>query len=200
MNMTLIAAGAAREPRCLIDELMPHYDIGDRHEVVIAAPPARAYRCARELDIGRSAVTIALVALRGVPHILTGTVRPSRRMTLEKMIAAGFVVLGERPSEEIVLGAVGRFWRPASGIVRVSATEFGGYAKPGHARAAMALRVDALRGGCRLRTETRVDCVDNAARWRFRLYWAIVGPFSALIRREMLRTIRRDAERGDCAA
>jgi hypothetical protein len=115
-------------------------------------------------------------------------------MTMEEMIAAGFVVLGERPSEEIVIGVVGRFWRPASGIVRVSAAEFGSYAEPGHARGAMNFRVDRRRGGCRLRTETRVNCVDDAALWRFRLYWAIVGPFSALIRREMLRAIRRDAE------
>jgi hypothetical protein len=173
---------------------MPHYDIVERHEIVIAAPPDRALRCARELDIGRLPLTMALFALRGIPHLLTGTVRPSRRMTLEEMIAAGFVVLGERPSEEIVIGVVGRFWRPASGIVRVSAAEFGSYAAPGHARAAMSFHVDGGRDACRLRTETRVDCIDDGARWRFRMYWAIVGPFSALIRREMLRAIRRDAE------
>jgi hypothetical protein len=176
---------------------MPRYDVVERHEIDIAAPSERVYRCAREFDMGRLPVTMALMALRGIPHLLTGTVRPSRRMTLEAMIAAGFVLLGERPSEEIVLGVVGRFWRPASGIVRVSAAEFAGYAEPGHARGVMAFRVDSVRGGCRLRTETRVDCIDNAARWRFCLYWLVVGPFSGLIRREMLRSIRRDAERPD---
>jgi hypothetical protein len=173
---------------------MPRYDVADRHEILIAAPPARAYRCARDLDIGRLPLSRALFALRGIPHLLTGSVRPSRRMTLDDMVAAGFVVLGERVSEEIVFGVVGRFWRPASGIVRVSASEFASYAEPGHARAAMAFRVDRARSGCRLRTETRVDCLDDAAWWRFRLYWAVVGPFSALIRRELLRAIRRDAE------
>jgi hypothetical protein len=109
-------------------------------------------------------------------------------------MAMGFVMLAEQPPEEFVLGVVGRFWRPASGIVRVSAADFADYAEPGHARAAWNFRVDRVDGGCRLRTETRVECLDDAARWRFRLYWAIVGPFSALIRREMLRAIRRDAE------
>jgi hypothetical protein len=40
-------------------------------------------------------------------------------------------------------------------------------------------------GGCRLATETRVANVGLA----FRLYWLLVGPFSALIRRRWLRAI-----------
>ena len=55
-------------------------------------------------------------------------------------------------------------------------------------------RIDPSRGGCRLRTETRIDCVDAAALWRFRVYWTLVGPFSGLIRRDLLRLIRREAE------
>lgn len=181
--------------RALIDELMPRYDVVERHEINIAAPAGVVYRCAREVDLGRLPISMALLTLRMIPHLMTGTVRPSRRMTLDQMIAAGFVMLAERAPHEFVLGVVGRFWLPASGIVRVSAPQFRGYAAPGHARAVLAFRVDSTNGECRLRTETRVDCVDSAARRRFRLYWVVVGPFSALIRREMLRAIRHDAER-----
>ena len=42
-------------------------------------------------------------------------------------------------------------------------------------------------GGSRLVTETRVADADLA----FRLYWIVVGPFSALIRRRWLRAVER---------
>ena len=42
-------------------------------------------------------------------------------------------------------------------------------------------------GGSVLSTETRVAAGDRAARVAFRLYWLVVGPFSALIRRRWLR-------------
>src|SRR6266568_8960026 len=51
-------------------------------------------------------------------------------------------------------------------------------------------------GGTRLATETRVHATDSAARRRFRLYWFVVGPFSALIRRRWLAAARRAAEAG----
>jgi hypothetical protein len=46
----------------------------------------------------------------------------------------------------------------------------------------------------RLATETRVHALNPTARWRFRLYWSVVGPFSALIRRRWLSAARRAAE------
>ncbi|HEV8669432.1 MAG TPA: hypothetical protein VGS01_01710 [Candidatus Limnocylindria bacterium] len=49
-------------------------------------------------------------------------------------------------------------------------------------------------GGALLATETRVHAAHDAARRRFRLYWLVVGPFSALIRRRWLSAARRAAE------
>jgi hypothetical protein len=40
-----------------------------------------------------------------------------------------------------------------------------------------------------------VLCGDTASRRKFLAYWFFVGPFSALIRRVMLRTIRRAVEK-----
>jgi hypothetical protein len=178
-----------------IDDFLPRYDFVERHEVAVAATPRRVYSCARALDAGRLPLTAALLAVRAVPHLLTGAVRPSRRITIETLTAAGFVVLADVPPQEFVLGCVGRFWRPASGIVPIDSADFGSFAEPGCARAAWNFRIDRAPGGARLRTETRIECVDAPARRRFRLYWTIIGPFSGLIRREMLSMIRRDAER-----
>jgi hypothetical protein len=52
------------------------------------------------------------------------------------------------------------------------------------------------RNGARLATETRVHALSATAGRRFRLYWLVVGPFSALIRRRWLSAARRAAETG----
>ncbi|TMC49970.1 MAG: hypothetical protein E6J14_07165 [Chloroflexi bacterium] len=178
----------------LIDQWLPRYDVVERHETWVAASPQRVDGCVRDLDLARSPFTAGLLLLRRLPSVLNGGLRPSRRATLEDLLSSGFVILADAPGEEIVLGLVGRFWRPGGGIVHIRAEGFEGFAEPGHARAAWNFRIDSSSGGCRLRTETRIDCVDAAALWRFRVYWTLVGPFSGLIRRDLLRLIRREAE------
>ena len=59
----------------------------------------------------------------------------------------------------------------------------------------MNFRVDDEGGGwCRLRTETRVLGTDEAARGKFAMYWCVIYPGSAIIRREWLAAIKRRAE------
>ena len=68
--------------------------------------------------------------------------------------------------------------------------------EPGAAQAAWNFAIRPLVGNKTvLTTETRVRCVDPAGRWRFRIYWAFIRPFSGLIRLVMLRAIKRDAEK-----
>jgi hypothetical protein len=55
------------------------------------------------------------------------------------------------------------------------------------------LRNDA-RGGAVLSTETRIKCFGQAALWKFRIYWSVVGPFSGLIRKVILKHVKAEAE------
>jgi hypothetical protein len=181
-------------PSTLIESILPRYEVIERHQTFVRATAAECYRSVTELDMAASPLTMVLMTLRGLPHLLSGTVKPSLHLRLRDMVDAGFVVLADSPPHEIVLGVVGRFWRPASGIVRLDKEQFLAFNAPGYARAAMNFQVVAADGGCAVQTETRVDCLDEGARRRFLLYWRIVGPFSALIRHEMLRRIRLGAE------
>ena len=179
----------------LLDRYIDHWDIKSRHDKVVDAPPEVAYRALREMDLGRSLPVMALFAIRGLPHLLTGKAHPTRSLTLDTFMDAGFVLLAEEPENELVLGAVGRFWRPDSAIERIQPGEFEDFDRPGFAKAAMNLTVAACgTGSSILATETRVLCVDAAARKRFLLYWRLVGPFSGAIRHEMLRQAKRAAE------
>ena len=167
----------------LLDSLMPVFDFGHRHAIVVAAPPARVAEAAETYSLATdgSAFGRLLFLLRGLTPP-SGTLRAAGR-------AMGFAVLAEEPGKELVLGVAGRFWA-------LDERAFVGFSRPGHAKAAMSLRYEPLADGrTRLSTETRVTCVDAAAYRRFTLYWALIGPFSAWLRRDLLSGIARRALR-----
>ena len=178
-----------------IDSYLPTYDVRSAHELEVHAPASVVYRAARDLDIGRSLPVTALFAIRALPHLLTGKARPSRSITLESILEAGFTMLEENAPREIVMGAVGKFWRPDSGMIRIGPGEFRDFDTPGFAKGVLAFTVEE-RDDTRslLATETRVACTDSSARRKFSLYWRAIGPFSGLIRRLMLNEVKRAAE------
>jgi hypothetical protein len=50
------------------------------------------------------------------------------------MSGGGWVLLGERPPDEIALRLVGKFWRPMIEFAPVKADEFRDFAQPGFAK------------------------------------------------------------------
>ncbi len=180
----------------LIDEFMPSFDVIERHHTMVEATAERAYEATRRLDLARSRMIRALFAARGIPLALRRRRLPRRRMTLEDLVRAGFVWLGEEPDREIVLGIVGTFWKPTGAIRRIDPSEFAAFDEPGVAKAAWNFRV--IPDGDErsfVITETRVRVPDDASRRKFVLYWAVIGSFSGLIRKQALALVKADAER-----
>ena len=178
-----------------IDDYMPRFDARERHQTAVRASPERVYEAVRRLDISSSFAIAWLFRLRNLPALLSGR-RPMRlTLNLEGLEKAGFMVLEERPGEEVLLGLVGRFWSPAGDVQRVTKHEFRNFERRGYAYAAWNFRIRRRRDGVVLTTETRVRCTTSRSRRLFRIYWTLVGPFSGLIRREMLRLIKREAKR-----
>ncbi len=181
----------------LIDDFLPAAEFAERHALRMRAPPERAYAAARRLDLGGSPVVRVLFALRSLPALFTRRGYRGERalgMSMEGLLRSGFILLGERPPQEVVLGLVGRFWTPSGCIERIDPAEFAGFDRPGMAVAAWNFTVLPTDEGSLVATETRVRCTDDAARRSFARYWRVVRPFSGLIRMEALRAIRRTAE------
>jgi hypothetical protein len=182
----------------LIDDFMPTFDVSERHHTLVLAPADQAYAAARKVALVRSKVVRGLFAARGIPGLLRRRRRKApRSMTLDDLMAAGFVWLGEDPGREFVLGLVGTFWKPTGGISRVDPSEFASFDEPGQAKAVWNFRV-IPDGDDRsfITTETRVRVPDEPSRRKFVLYWAVIGPFSGVIRKQALSLIKTDAERG----
>ena len=197
--MTAPAADPAAAEAMLLDLHLPDYEVTERHAVVVDADAQRAWRAVRGADLFGSPVTAVLGQLRGVPARLQGlrdgrTLHPRGPRTLDDMIRGGFLLLDERPGHEIVLGSVARPWK---GIPRagprpdVDAERFAAFDAPGFAKVAFNIRVLPYgRGRSLVTTETRVATTDAESRRLFARYWLLIGPFSALIRRLMLRNVR----------
>lgn len=186
---------------------MPVYDVTERHDITIRAAPEIVFAAVKSFDLSDSLITRTLLAARAVPAVLTALLRrPSaalaearaRRAELRfaDLERAGFRVIAEREPEELVIGVLGQFWTVRGTVCPdVSAAHFAAGPPNGYALAGWNFTVERRRDGTsQLRTETRVWCAPDV-RSRFRAYWIVIRLGSGLIRREILRAIRREAER-----
>ena len=168
----------------MIDEFLPVYDVVERHHVDVNARVEQVYAAASSFDLSDSVLIRWLFRLRGLPQSC---------LKFGGLLNEGFIVLGEVRPNELLLGLVGRFWRISGGLQRVDSHGFREFDTEGYAKAAWNFSLSGLSHHMtRLGTETRVYC--SASTRSFRLYWALIGPFSSLIRSEALRIIKRKAE------
>lgn len=185
----------------IIDDVMPEWDVGSRHEISVHAPVERVYHAIRTADLARHPVVRGLLGLRALPAaIATKGVRrlrgQSRRpVTLAEFERQGFRIVAEAPPRELVIGLEGAFWRPSGELRPITLEAFSTPVPHGVARAVWNFSVvPAGNAEATLVTETRVLTGDISARRRFRMYWLCVGWGSGLIRRLMLQAIKVEAE------
>ena len=170
----------------LIDQILPRYDHREYHQIRIRGNPTEVYETVRTLDFSDSFLIRTLFRLRGLPATLK---------SVDDLLHAGFVLVDEKPGQEFVLGLVGKFWRPTATLERVDPLGYRGFNQKGYAKVAWNFAFSKTSGGLvKVSTETRIMCMDDSSRKRFRLYWRLVGPFSGLTRREMLRCAKRKTE------
>jgi hypothetical protein len=194
------AASVRDDARVPLDEFLPDSDANEVHSTRIAASPEDVTAAARTLTARDVPLMSVLMAMRRLPARVARRRGPPARASgdrplLDGFTRAGFFVLAEQP-DELILGVVGRFWTLDSGIEEVAPSDFVTFAKPGFAKAVLGFHVREVAGGTVLTTETRIQGTDEEARRKFRRYWRVVMPGSALIRRAWLRAIRKRAERG----
>ncbi|MGZ5315580.1 MAG: hypothetical protein ACXWZW_06695 [Solirubrobacterales bacterium] len=173
----------------LAEKFLPTYDVSDSVATVVAVEPEAVYEALLEVDMvevgRRKKVAGTLIGLRVLPLLLTKMLRGEKppkapaRLTLKgsaEIPAAdgGWVLLDEKPGEELALGLVGRFWRPVIDYRAVSAEEFAGFDEPGYAKTVYALGVKPIEGGGTLLSATmRTATTDEEAKRWFRRYWTL---------------------------
>jgi hypothetical protein len=169
----------------LIDEFLPDFDFVEKHQTRVQGSTADILRAVNQVDFGDSWLISRLFWLRGLP---------TQEITLRRMRESRFEVLAESPNRELLLGIVGKFWKPSGELRKIDGETFKEFHESGFAKAAWNFAVEESDGKATLSTETRIKCLDADCRRSFGWYWMFIRPFSGLIRMEMLKTIKRRAE------
>lgn len=187
----------------LLDSIMPEYEFGSRHRIVVGAPPGRVLKAAEQATPGEMPFVRLLFAVKSLPATLarrrglpTGRASP----LLGQMLNSGFVPLAREPGLKVVAGVVAAPWKIGGSPVPISdVEEFVAFDEPGYMKGAMNFSVESSEGVALLRSETRVLTTDPASQRAFGRYWRIIRPWSGLIRRSWLRAARCKAESGAVA-
>ena len=188
-------AATPEEQDALLDRFIPVYDIVERHNVHVGAPPDIVFAAACDLDLERSPIIRAIFKTR--EWIMRG--EPDRTQErgglISQMRAIGWGVLAEVPNREIVMGAVTQPW-VANPIFRpLSPAEFVKFHDPDYVKIVWTLRTDPTGPSETVfRTETRAAATDVVARSKFRRYWSLVSPGVMVIRRMLLGLLKTEAE------
>ena len=187
---------AQRHP--LLDPLMPEYEVRERHSVSVAAPTAITFDAAHEISFQDSRIIRMIFTLRELPgRLLGGPAAPTEwRPVFDEVIALGWRELTEAPGRHVIMGAVTQPWQQEVHFRGLPAKEFVAFREPGYAKIAWTIEVEpAGPSSSVFSTETRVITTDPVSRERFRRYWAFLSPGILIIRYEILRLVRAEAER-----
>ncbi|KAB1194804.1 hypothetical protein GJR96_05800 [Haloferax sp. MBLA0076] len=187
----------------LIDDALPTFDVTQIRHVVVDAPPDATYRAVMDIDFMQMGAAVRVLnELRALPERIRTLARGERwdgmpaAVTLGDLFeSTGYVVLGERESDEFVFGAVGKFWKPDIEWVDIAPDGFTTFDRPGYAKLAIGFSVRPYGTDRTLLSyEARTATTDPGARRRFRRYWTLIGPFAGYLMQQALGHIKAEAE------
>lgn len=167
----------------LIDKYLSQYTFSEFHEIVVNRPIEDVYRVAKDFDLSKSRTISLLFSIRGLP---------TKRLNLQDFIDdIGFTNLEENYPYERLVG----FWARTKIAKIPSYEDFVNNSIFPWLKVVWNFRFEELeKGKTKASTETRVLCVTPITKLTFGLYWAIIKPFSGLIRKKMLEIIKDDSE------
>lgn len=172
-------------------QALPHAQFVETHHRIVQAPREEVWRAlqrCRWIDLRWSRV---LFAARGLWSPSAASAR---------ILHGGPVRLAVSEEGRYLAGIrVARPWRPipVDGPAVRSLEELASFGEPRWLKFGLDFTLtDLADGRTLLETSTICQATDEAARRRFGRYWALIRPFSGLIRIELLATVARVAERG----
>ncbi|MEP6924277.1 MAG: hypothetical protein ABI954_07415 [Pyrinomonadaceae bacterium] len=171
----------------LIDDLMPKFEFGDTNKIDVNASPNAVFRAVKTFNMGDSTTVRWLFKMRGIP---------TENLTINDFEKANFKVLAEKRDEEILLGLIGEFKSLTSGLLKIEPDKFRDFNNAGFIKAVWNFAVaETSHGKSRLTTEIRIHPTDASSMAKIKTYWGMLRPPSQMIRKEILKLIKKQAER-----
>ena len=180
----------------LIDTFIPEYEVGDRHEIRVAAPAEYTLEALKATDLESIPLVHAIFKARAVILGAEAEATDLPRGILASTLAMGWGVLAEVPGREIVVGAVTKPWEAEVTFHALEPETFRDFDEPGWVKIVWTLEAEPAGPESSVaRTRVRVRTTDAAARAKFRRYWSVFSPGIKLIRRLSLPVVKAAAER-----
>ena len=179
-----------------LDDFMPEPRLCEIDAIRIGGEPREVMRAAKQFDLASGALARFLFWLRGLPERAQGGAEEQAEpsLKLEDIGRAarrpGFRVLDEAP-DHLIVGAIGRFWEPSIGSQTCRPRASRRSPSRAGARSSGCCAPSPSAPGSRLTIELRVTATDDASWHKLQLYFATIGPFSRMIRRQSLSRMAR---------
>lgn len=188
----------------LIDGFIPDPDFQETREMEVEAVPEEVLAAIKGSDL-RDPVINTLFAVRDLPNRVARRLGGGRAeldhvsFTNIPDVGPGWIKLGEEEGKELVLGAIGKFWRRDYGARDVAPGDFAAFDEPGYLKLAVSSRVRPLGyDQSVLHYVARVEATDAEARRQFVRYWKVIGSGNDVIVRRALQRIKAEAEWREC--
>ena len=181
---------------------VPHSDASTFQRIIVWKPPATVYDAFWTADLSTRPMARALADAAMVPERIGAWLRheppppaPTRSARLQDLLAddSPWTLLADELGHRVVLGLL---WHPPSGVEKMPADAFEAFDAPGFVKVTWSLSAEPFGAGHSLLvTEIRTRTTDELTARRFALVWPALSPFAALLRRQVLRAIKSEAER-----
>lgn len=175
------------EPAGPLAAALPGACFGEHHARVVDAAPEAVWDALQALRIRDLRLTVVLAGLRG----LGGPGALGHRLVDPPSPAAP---VHEEPPRVSTSGFVAQPWTPVPrrGPAMRDLAALRAFEEPGWLKCGMEWTLSPVAGGRTLvETTTLCEPTDDAARRRFAVYWAVIRPFSGLVRRDVLAALAR---------
>ncbi len=181
----------------LLNKYLQYYHFSEKHEIKISASKENIVQAIIDLHPNEiSFLFSTLFFIRSIPPKILGKnyigFSPDTPL-LKQLEEKGFKIL-EINDHEIVLGVIGQFGKLKKGEIYYI-DDFINFNERESVKVATNFFLVEREDIVLLSTETRIYTTDKKSKRRFTVYWMIVYPGSALIRKIWLKAIKRRAER-----
>jgi hypothetical protein len=189
------AALAIHELVMNLDDVIPNPRYRMCHSRVVGAPPSVVWDELHRVTMSALPLGWALEAVRLLPGRLSGRKHQPLAGRSFLDVTPIPVVFSEQP-DVVISAGLSQAWRLLGGSTppQLDATALRAWSQPGWIKVGMEFRLEPIRRGTLLSTETRVLPTDPRTRRAFATYWFCIRGSSGAIRREVLRVVAHRAE------
>jgi len=179
----------------LVDRILPEYQIGEKHSVIVVAPSARAFESLKEAKSDAQPI-IKLFNLLPVLAGKSDNSSPSEKKSLyEKLQDSSGLVL-EEPNRELVAANIATADKHIPSTPETVRGFVAYRLRHNEMKLPVSFHAEPVESGVRLTTETRIMFADRKLCRDFAWYWGVIYPGSSLLRVDFLDAVKRRAEHG----